>query len=458
MAHRRSRQKHLINCRLFIDSHAVVETGDPDDTVPWEHVKMIDALTERRFTCPICLDEPIAARSSQCGHVYCLPCLKLYRQTSSKCAICGDYMADKEIKPARIQVYPSLKDSKTIRFSLVQVDQGVTQPAGSLEHGLPTLKSNGWWFSRFIKIDSVSLQRFLLADLKYIKSRIQDRDYDDEAEALGLFLAQDNLTDELESLGCSSSTMVDGSFHAKRSSIFAITQAEINTLPEREFTADSSKVYMYQASCGSPAFVNPLWTRTLITQFCGDANAWDHVNLLPKHIDVKVTRVETLTVDDYLQRRYKCLSHLPIGSLALLCDVELGDLISPETRKAFERSLDRREKDEKERQARDKLEDRRKEEYEAKAEKEHLKRFDVLREPQAIPKPEDFAPLPSTGKSSSPALDEESPRVTFAQIASRPSLPDGSSTANAALIDSFIQQQGTSRGKKKSKVVLRLAG
>lgn len=453
------RQKHLVNCRLFVDSHSQVETGDPEDTVPWECVKMIDALTEKRFTCPICLDEPIAARSAQCGHVYCLPCLKLYRQTSSKCAICGDYMADKEIKPARIQVYPSLKDSGLVRFTLVQVDRGVTLPAGSAEQGIPSMKSPGWWLSRFVKIDGSALHRILVNEMRHVKSRIQNRDYDDEAEALGFFLAQDSLADDLSSLGHTSPVITESHNTHRPSSLFSIAQQDINGLQEKDFRPDASKVYMYQTSCGSPAFINPLWTRTLISQFCGEVSAWDHVNLLPKHIDVKVTRVETLTVDEYLQRRYKCLSHLPQGSLALLCDVELGDLISAETRKTFERSLERRERDERDRQARDRLDDRRKEEFEAKIEKEHLKRFDVLREPQPIPKPEDFAPLP-TAKSTSPVPGDDSPRITFAQVASRPSLPGGSSTASAALIDSFIQQQAvpSARGKKKSKAVLRLAG
>ncbi len=53
--------------------------------------------------CPICLSEPVAPRMAKCGHIFCLPCLIRFMNTSSteekrrkrpacwrKCPICED--------------------------------------------------------------------------------------------------------------------------------------------------------------------------------------------------------------------------------------------------------------------------------------------------------------------------------------------------------------------------------
>lgn len=59
-------------------------TGE-DQIVDWSSVEVvvcpIDEEKPERSSCPICLDIPIAARVSRCGHIACLPCLMRYFDT-----------------------------------------------------------------------------------------------------------------------------------------------------------------------------------------------------------------------------------------------------------------------------------------------------------------------------------------------------------------------------------------
>ncbi|KAJ1470077.1 hypothetical protein T484DRAFT_2102808 [Baffinella frigidus] len=53
-----------------------VHVADPDKSLDWESIKEVHVAMDAESTCPICLEPPTAARLTQCGHVYCWPCIK----------------------------------------------------------------------------------------------------------------------------------------------------------------------------------------------------------------------------------------------------------------------------------------------------------------------------------------------------------------------------------------------
>ncbi|KAG0241213.1 hypothetical protein BGX31_001311 [Mortierella sp. GBA43] len=82
-----------------------VFTMDADVRVEWDDIEQV--LISVPQSCPICLQSPVAARITKCGHVYCLPCILHYLALSEsnkawrKCPICWDSIYEKDLKSVR---------------------------------------------------------------------------------------------------------------------------------------------------------------------------------------------------------------------------------------------------------------------------------------------------------------------------------------------------------------------
>ncbi|KAF9348542.1 hypothetical protein BGX34_002423, partial [Mortierella sp. NVP85] len=82
-----------------------VFTMDADVRVEWDDIEQV--LISVPQSCPICLQPPVAARITKCGHVYCLPCILHYLTLSEsnkawrKCPICWDAIYEKDLKSVR---------------------------------------------------------------------------------------------------------------------------------------------------------------------------------------------------------------------------------------------------------------------------------------------------------------------------------------------------------------------
>lgn len=73
---------------LFLQANykfSVLDTGDyirgsmdPDKMLEWEDVVCVRYLTPFNVQCPICLESPISAQITSCGHIYCFPCILQY--------------------------------------------------------------------------------------------------------------------------------------------------------------------------------------------------------------------------------------------------------------------------------------------------------------------------------------------------------------------------------------------
>ncbi|KAG0301197.1 hypothetical protein BGZ98_008551 [Dissophora globulifera] len=82
-----------------------VYTMDADVSVEWEDIEQV--LISVPQSCPICLQPPVAARITKCGHVYCFSCILHYLALSEtskawrKCPICWDAIYEKDLKSVR---------------------------------------------------------------------------------------------------------------------------------------------------------------------------------------------------------------------------------------------------------------------------------------------------------------------------------------------------------------------
>ncbi|KAF9107535.1 hypothetical protein BGX29_006059 [Mortierella sp. GBA35] len=86
-------------------SDYTVFTMDADAPVQWEDIEQV--LIAVPQSCPICLQPPVAARVTKCGHVYCFSCVLRYLSLNEsnkawrKCPICWDAIYEKDLKSVR---------------------------------------------------------------------------------------------------------------------------------------------------------------------------------------------------------------------------------------------------------------------------------------------------------------------------------------------------------------------
>jgi hypothetical protein len=97
--------------------------ADADVRLDWANIMQVIASTESQAaSCPICLSEPVAPRMAKCGHIFCLPCVIRFMNSSSsddevktgrgarwkKCPICEDSVYLHEIRPLKFRMIASV--------------------------------------------------------------------------------------------------------------------------------------------------------------------------------------------------------------------------------------------------------------------------------------------------------------------------------------------------------------
>ncbi len=115
---------------------------DPDKAVPWEQIEQVSYITENdsEYNCPICLEPPVAAKISKCGHVFCWACIIRHlsytkgsgkysktktifaysQHTIGQCPLCFYWILLKDMKSTVIEKVPKISVSDHVAFSLLQ--------------------------------------------------------------------------------------------------------------------------------------------------------------------------------------------------------------------------------------------------------------------------------------------------------------------------------------------------
>ncbi|XP_069034571.1 E3 ubiquitin-protein ligase RNF10 [Embiotoca jacksoni] len=92
------------NCQFVVtdDQDYKAHFTDPDTLVNWDCVQQVRIYSHEVPSCPICLYPPLAARITQCGHIFCWPCMLHYLSLSdkswSKCPICYEAVQTADLK------------------------------------------------------------------------------------------------------------------------------------------------------------------------------------------------------------------------------------------------------------------------------------------------------------------------------------------------------------------------
>lgn len=162
----------------------------------------------------------------------------------------------------------------------------------------------------------------------------------------------------------------------------------------------SHLISFYQGDDGRLIFLQPFFTRFLLHEHGGEWSSLPHY--LP---EVRIERVQQLSVSDDLRRRHKFLSHLPLGTQICFVEPDLRAQLSKETKEHFAEEFQKIREQRKRDQAKSKHEDR---VSKTRADREEEKYYAAFNRPhpssipvQVVPTKDDFVPLPGRGAAGS---------------------------------------------------------
>lgn len=113
--------------------HFVVSAGDhtaslsdPDTPVEWQHVQLVffPVQTSVAPVCPICLDPPVAAKMTKCGHVFCFACILHYLELADddfdRCPLCFEAVYLHSLKSLHFIRHKKFEPNENVEFVLVK--------------------------------------------------------------------------------------------------------------------------------------------------------------------------------------------------------------------------------------------------------------------------------------------------------------------------------------------------
>ncbi|KAG5485827.1 hypothetical protein LSCM1_07241 [Leishmania martiniquensis] len=334
-----------------------------DSLVPWETVhSVVVRATAEEFQCPICMEAPVAPRITECGHVYCLPCILQYmsRQKAAgaqrKCPMCHDLLTPYTLRPCVLQSVQPLRAGVQARFDLFKRHRNscvlrrcddpflLSPPPPSSAKGvaihLPTYMEPISCQSRYVLTTPQYEAGRRDADGAGILERMREleqlaqplSEYDAEVERF-LLEALEEVTKEPKGLPPS------------------MLRNSPPMAPRPAATAEGEDDYLelYADGEGQPYYLHMLTVKMLKH----DAKLRNAP--LPETVTGAVEEVVTMEQTEETRRIYKVFSHVPLHGTIKLCIVNVDHLVLPETRAAFAATLQRLARDRAQRRHRDDL-------------------------------------------------------------------------------------------------------
>ncbi|CAG8468865.1 11168_t:CDS:10 [Diversispora eburnea] len=382
------------NFRFLVNSLGdyTVYQFDPDLLLQWENIEQVIITTPSTPSCPICLQQPIAARVTKCGHTFCLTCILHYlflidneekpNKKWRRCPICWDAVYAKDLKNVRFWSVRNMKIGDGGNSTLALPRSSTWPP----RDGSSAFPSAPWYFSPdalvFSKITIAStdyMRTEYQKDLKELESAYHDaKNLDSTEEIPFIEMAIVNVKEHLEKLQRSltvdvveaerrardfvkSSEMNSSTLDRSQSSfkdrphIANIPQKNdpksknksVQQQPVSSSSSSEGTYHFYQSDDGQHIYLHPLNIRILKQEFLA-------YEFFPNEISVKISGIEESTITEDLRKRFKYLSHLPLSCDVTFLEVDLKNIVSDSTLQSFSKELLQRDKRRKEKEKREK--------------------------------------------------------------------------------------------------------
>ncbi|KAL5581463.1 hypothetical protein UlMin_013905 [Ulmus minor] len=188
-APRRPRKIKPYNKDLFLQANykfVVLDSGnytpesmDPDKMLQWEDIICLRYSTPSSVQCPICLESPLCAQITSCGHIFCFPCILQYLlmgkedhrgECWKRCPLCFVMISPKDLYTVYIENVKQYNLGDKIEFMLLarQKDSFLLSHKSKQEKDVQASSSAESYdpFSKFIFTSDVDLSvRKAISDL-----------------------------------------------------------------------------------------------------------------------------------------------------------------------------------------------------------------------------------------------------------------------------------------------------
>ncbi|RHZ84405.1 hypothetical protein Glove_82g57 [Diversispora epigaea] len=183
------------NFRFLVNSLGdyTVYQFDPDLLLQWENIEQVIITTPSTPSCPICLQQPITARVTKCGHTFCLTCILHYlflidneekpNKKWRRCPICWDAVYAKDLRNVRFWAVRNMKiggdggmttGEEMITMRLIQRNANSTLALPRSSTWPPRDESSAfpsapWYFSP----DALVFSKITIASTDYMRTEYQ---------------------------------------------------------------------------------------------------------------------------------------------------------------------------------------------------------------------------------------------------------------------------------------------
>lgn len=422
------------NYRFVVDPRGeyAAQASDADKPLDWNNVQQIIASTESQSTsCPICLSDPVAPRMARCGHIFCLPCMIRFMNSTSddeassrketrykKCPICEDSFKIPETRPVRFYAgqespLPGPGHDVVLRLMVRESSSTLALPNEGGNDPVNEGEVVPWHFAANV----LDYARIMKGTSDYMVAEF-DREIDD--------LRKQSSEDEIQ-FGAEDGDWTIRAIRAITTAKDKLKEPKPNdssdaALPNGSAKAQSKRpashpFHFYSAP--PHLYLSPLDIRILKAKF-GDYSNFPST-LLPRVEHVSTGHV----VDDVLRKRTKYLAHLPQGCVVNFLECDWTDIVPAEILDTFAAELEKRRKSHRDKDAQEERERIQAERLEAASigrsashhfETNHVEPYN----PTPALSSEDFQPLAST--------TPPNPRPGFEQLAEMSTSPSTSKT------------------------------
>lgn len=332
-----------------------------DSLVPWEVVhSVVMRATPEEFQCPICMEMPTAPRITECGHVYCLPCILQYmsRQKAAgaqrKCPMCHDLLTPYTLRPCVLQPVQPRKVGVQARFDLFKRhrDSCVLRRTDDPFLAAPPPPSS----AKAVAIQLPAYMEPMSCQSRYVMTTPQYEAGQRCADCAGI-------SEQMRELAQLTQPLSESDAEVERFLLEALNEVtkEPKGLPPsmlrnsppmapRPVTTPEGEgdyLELYADGEGQAYYLHMLTVKMLKH----DAKLRNAA--LPDTVTGVIEEVVTMEQTEETRRIYKVFSHVPLHGMIKLCVVNVDHLVLPETRTAFAAALQRMASDRAQRRHRD---------------------------------------------------------------------------------------------------------
>ena len=299
--------------------------------------------------CPICLDVPFIPRFTRCGHIYCLPCLLQFFQTSEvstglgnnwrACPVCAEALHLKQLRP--VKFCPATEPQEGEIFHSVFIKK----PVGSLLPQIPVFQNDSLNslspFQRLIPINRTFVfDEILNPELSSLRSEIKNRKLiGEDSLELSFYESAIKHIEDVKTLNDSTQkTREQQSPQSQLSHKSHLSQrSKTREQQSKAHEQQTNEFYFYhQSRDGLNVFLHPLCMKILKYEF-------ESYESIPRDLSLPIIQLERVIVNSSNRKRFKYLDHLSLGTQIILVEVDLKSIVSPETLQIHQKELNSRQ-------------------------------------------------------------------------------------------------------------------